>query len=446
MPASYWLECVRHPEEAGASLKEATQAFADLGAAGIPILIETLRDADPEARARATDVLGALGKEAVPALVRAVNDDDDHVREGALRALNRVGPDAEEAIPALIAALQENEIGLRWLATGALVRIGRPAVPALCACVKGRDRGARDHAVEALRRIGPAAEEAMPVLADMLNNKSANVRAQAALALGGLGSAAERAKPALQAAKADPDPRVRAAARTALREIDPSYQRGLAALQNKDYDRAIGLLTEAIRLDPDYSASYFARGRAYLRKQDRERALDDYTQAVRLNPAIAASFPSRDGDPEEGLACLTAAIRLEPKNPQIYYRRGNAQMARRAYAAAARDLKEAVRLDPKFVDALNNLAWLMAVCPDPKVRNGPEAVRFARQACDLQDWKNAWVLDTLAGACAEAGQFAEAVKWQKKALETPEVFWPVELEQARQRLRLYEAGKPYRGQ
>ena len=38
----------------------------------------------------------------------------------------------------------------------------------------------------------------------------------------------------------------------------------------------------------------------------------------------------------------------------------------------------------------------------------------------------------------------EAILWQKKAIEHPEAFAAAELEQVKQRLKLYEAHKPYR--
>jgi hypothetical protein len=53
-------------------------------------------------------------------------------------------------------------------------------------------------------------------------------------------------------------------------------------------------------------------------------------------------------------------------------------------------------------------------------------------------------MDSLAAAYAGAGDFEEAVKWQKKALELPEAFPKADLDKVRQRLKLYEERKPYR--
>jgi tetratricopeptide (TPR) repeat protein len=195
---------------------------------------------------------------------------------------------------------------------------------------------------------------------------------------------------------------------------DDDFKRGVAALKEQDYDLAIACFSAMIRDNPKEAAAYNNRGIAYLGKEEYGRAIED----------------------------LTVAIRLDPRNAAAYNNRGVASRFKKDYGKAIRDYSEAIRLAPKYADAYTNLAWLYATCPDDKVRDGKKALQNARKACELTGWKNAGVLDKLAAACAESGQFKEAVKWQKKALE---IGWDdKEEEKARKRLKLYEADKPYR--
>jgi len=66
-------------------------------------------------------------------------------------------------------------------------------------------------------------------------------------------------------------------------------------------------------------------------------------------------------------------------------------------------------------EILNNLAWRLATSPDPKIRDGNQAVSLARRACELTHYQKPVYLGTLAAACAEAGQFDEAIAAAEKA-------------------------------
>jgi Flp pilus assembly protein TadD len=97
------------------------------------------------------------------------------------------------------------------------------------------------------------------------------------------------------------------------------------------------------------------------------------------------------------------------------------------------------------VDALTDLAWLLATCPKADVRDGQQAVTLARKACELDDWKDPGVIEVLAAALAESGDFAEAVQLQKKAVEMPYNSEDA-LKKAKQRLQDYEQKKPTRSE
>jgi hypothetical protein len=89
----------------------------------------------------------------------------------------------------------------------------------------------------------------------------------------------------------------------------------------------------------------------------------------------------------------------------------------------------------------NDLAWLMATCEDPQIRDGASAVNFAEKAVSTNP-KRTDLLDTLAAAYAEAGDFAKAVKVQNEAIAL------LHDEESKKdfvgRLRLYESNMPYR--
>jgi tetratricopeptide (TPR) repeat protein len=97
----------------------------------------------------------------------------------------------------------------------------------------------------------------------------------------------------------------------------------------------------------------------------------------------------------------------------------------------------------RTAEALNEIAWLLAACPAPPIRNGPRAVLLAEEAVGTSNRKNPEILDTLAAAYAEAGQFAKAVSTEQEAIA---LFLPGSAPEAGFTFRLgrFKANSPYR--
>jgi tetratricopeptide (TPR) repeat protein len=92
----------------------------------------------------------------------------------------------------------------------------------------------------------------------------------------------------------------------------------------------------------------------------------------------------------------------------------------------------------------NNLAWLFATASDPRQRNGKAAVELAEQACEATQYKEPFIIGTLAAAYAEAGRFDEAVVAGRKARELALALGQKDVAAVdEQLLKLYESGKPY---
>ncbi len=176
-----------------------------------------------------------------------------------------------------------------------------------------------------------------------------------------------------------------------------------------------------------------------------EDAVQYFTDRIEKNAKDVSAYNSRawawklKGDLGLAISDFTEVIRLDPR-AYGYVNRGTVWSARKEYDKASEDYAEAIRLDPKHASAHNSLAWLLATCPDAKIREGKKALAAAKQALEL-DEKSANNMDTVAAAYAESGDFVEAVRWQEKALEDPQFKDNADY---RRRLQLYRDKKPYR--
>ena len=150
---------------------------------------------------------------------------------------------------------------------------------------------------------------------------------------------------------------------------------------------------------------------------------------------------SNVGECDLALRAFDEAIQLNPDDGDWYRSRSFAKYRLGNYAGSVADLDEAVLREPDNAAALNGRAWLLATCPDESVRDGDKAVSDATKACQLTKWKSPEWIDTLAAANAEAGDFAKAIEWLNKAIETA----PEDQKAGyRSRIALYRAGKPLR--
>jgi len=172
-------------------------------------------------------------------------------------------------------------------------------------------------------------------------------------------------------------------------------------------------------------------------------------QAATLNAEawshVGESY-GRSGKPTAAIRAFSRAISLQQDNPRPRLARAQTYIALERWDEAIGDLAAVVELQPNSADAKNRLAWLLATCPDEKLRNPRRAVELAREAVALSA-SDGNIHNTLGVACYRAGDWNAAVEALQKSanLKRDNVLDEVFLAMAYWRLdRKDEAIKYYR--
>jgi Flp pilus assembly protein TadD len=204
-----------------------------------------------------------------------------------------------------------------------------------------------------------------------------------------------------------------------MRPTDPDAQVSLgnALFQNGRIDEAIAHYQQAVTAHPDHFLARYSLGRALLEKGELDGAIQVCQSALLLRPS--------DVDCQ-----TTLAIALEEKGNPI---------------EAVQHYQKALELAPGSISTLTNLAWLLATSQDASLRNGPKAVELAKQADRLVGGTNSRVLRTLAAAYAENGEFANAIRTARSAMELARMHGEDSLTtDLNQQIALYQLRMPYR--
>ena len=216
-------------------------------------------------------------------------------------------------------------------------------------------------------------------------------------------------------------------------------------------DEAIRYCRRAIELAPEYGNAHNTLGTLFADRGETREAAECYRRAIELDPDHAAAHLNlglvlaRDEQIDQALPALREAIRLNPRSMDFRIRTAEALVQAGRWQKAVDEYREIDRLGPGVPRVVARLAWLLATADDDRVRDGDEALRLARQLADRPGEPAAAVLDVLAAAYAETGQFPRAVEMANRALATArKAGQENRAQQIENRLRMYQQGQAYR--
>ena len=302
---------------------------AEAAAGDVEGKIRTLRAAlsygDIKAKLGAIGAIAKLGRNgegAAKLLVGALSDSDRSVRHAALGALGAIGPSTKEVVAAMIKLVEGKDASLAAGAVNVLRLTGPGAAPAIDALLKYAEGNskARRSVIQALGKIGPAANRAVPMIIQAFKTGDRNSRESAAYALGNIARPVESIVPVLIAALGDSDNVVRERGALGLGKMGPPAAKAQAALRKalKDTDRTVA------------SRAAWALGRLGASDEQTIALLIESLQSTDIN-VLAATALGQAGKP--GIDALVKMLGRDPVR-RLLAVRALGQIGRGAAAAA----------------------------------------------------------------------------------------------------------------
>jgi len=143
--------------------------------------------------------------------------------------------------------------------------------------------------------------------------------------------------------------------------------------------------------DPTFWPALYVRAQIYSHEGKYDLALKDCSEALRHDRSVVeaallrANINARLGKHEEALKEYDYLTSIHPRNVTL-------------------------------ARVLSDRAWFRATCANASFRNGQQAVKDAKAACSIMTWKDEHMIDTLAAAYAETGDFNSAMQYTAQAL------------------------------
>jgi tetratricopeptide (TPR) repeat protein len=226
---------------------------------------------------------------------------------------------------------------------------------------------------------------------------------------------------------------------------------GVALEQRHQVDQALAHYRQAVKINPRYVEAHGNLAVVHGARGERDEAILHFEQALAINPRSAqchaglAALLLSKGNLDAAIAHCGEAIKLDSSLLRARYCLGQAYYLQGKGYEALAQWRETIRQAPDALPVLNRLAWELATCPTASLRNGKEALELARRAISLEGESSPELLDTLAAAYAETGQFDAAAGTASRALELAAAAGKAELSRDLQgRLNLYRRGVPFR--
>lgn len=229
---------------------------------------------------------------------------------------------------------------------------------------------------------------------------------------------------------------------------------GLAQASQGRYKDAIVSYRQAIAVSPKNGEAHLNLANALLSTGQFAEAVQHYRESIKFLSPTSATYHSlatallSAGDADAALEYYQKVLALEPNSVVLHYNLGNALAQAGRTKEAVEAYERVLRLQgPGFamVEAVHNLAWVLATTTDDAVRNGKRAVEVLQFIKDRSVAQEPMMLRVQAAAEFETGEKDKAMATARNALLLATVSHNMVLEHdLKADLEGYQQGRPVR--
>ncbi|MDG2424659.1 MAG: redoxin family protein [Phycisphaerales bacterium] len=199
--------------------------------------------------------------------------------------------------------------------------------------------------------------------------------------------------------------------------MKPAGQNGIPCAYLVDKDGRIAWIGHPGSIDPvlesytagSWDVATFAV--EYRKQQENEKFMEQMSRKVQ--EAMAKNEPGK------AIEILDEVIAKNPDMSSVKYSKFMIMLSTDEYARQAYTFGEELLMDNwDNAQMLNSLSWSVLTDPPVKYRDLDFAIKAAERANNLTDGEDASILDTLARAWFDKGDFKRAIELQEKAIAT----------------------------
>jgi tetratricopeptide (TPR) repeat protein len=220
----------------------------------------------------------------------------------------------------------------------------------------------------------------------------------------------------------------------------------LTQMQVRHWRNSITLFEYALSVTEDNAITENSYACALFNEDRLDEAEQHFGNTLRINPGFdtalihLARIYLKEGRYNEAVSIYEELIKRNYKTAELYYNLAMALGMQEKYDDSIKYFNKSLELNPSDPDTHKQLGITLLAAGKTN-----EAIGHAKRACELTGNKDAECLDTLASGFAAAGRFAEAKATAERALKLARETGQEDLAGAiENRIKLYEAGQPYR--